>query len=97
MPRATVAANFHAPGAAAVLMSAADYRDSLRRLKPRVFVNGRRIESVSDEPLLAPGIAATGVAYDFGQTGIVTRHHRRAAGQGCRFTQPGAHGAPLCR
>lgn len=48
-----------------MLMSAADYRDSLRRLKPRVFVNGRRIDCVADEPLLAPGIAATGVAYDF--------------------------------
>jgi 4-hydroxybutyryl-CoA dehydratase/vinylacetyl-CoA-Delta-isomerase len=48
-----------------MLMSAAEYRESLRRLHPRVFVNGRGIESVADEPLLAPGIAATGVAYDF--------------------------------
>ena len=46
-------------------IDAAAYRDSLRRLKPRVFVNGQRIESVADEPLLAPGVAATGVAYDF--------------------------------
>ena len=48
-----------------MLMSADDYRDSLRRLKPRVFVNGEHIASVADSPLLAPGIAATGVAYDF--------------------------------
>ncbi|MEZ5849858.1 MAG: 4-hydroxyphenylacetate 3-hydroxylase N-terminal domain-containing protein [Hyphomicrobiaceae bacterium] len=48
-----------------MLMSAADYRESLRRYKPRVFVNGQRIESVADEPLLAPGVAATGVTYDF--------------------------------
>jgi 4-hydroxybutyryl-CoA dehydratase/vinylacetyl-CoA-Delta-isomerase len=48
-----------------MLMSGADYRESLRRYKPRVFVNGRQIESVADEPLLAPGIAATGVTYDF--------------------------------
>ncbi len=48
-----------------MLMTAADYRESLRRYNPRVFVNGRRIESVADEPSLAPGIAATGVAYDF--------------------------------
>lgn len=48
-----------------MLMSAAEYRESLRRYKPRVFVNGARIESVADEPLLAPGIAATGVTYDF--------------------------------
>ena len=48
-----------------MLMSADAYRESLRRLAPRVFVNGRRIESVADEPLLAPGVAATGVAYEF--------------------------------
>jgi 4-hydroxybutyryl-CoA dehydratase / vinylacetyl-CoA-Delta-isomerase len=46
-------------------MSAAAYRDSLRRYRPRVFVNGRRVESVADEPLLAPGIAGVGVTYDF--------------------------------
>ena len=48
-----------------MLMSAADFRDSLRAYRPRVFIDGRRIESVADEPLLAPGIAAVGVAYDF--------------------------------
>ncbi|HEX8168819.1 MAG TPA: 4-hydroxyphenylacetate 3-hydroxylase N-terminal domain-containing protein [Beijerinckiaceae bacterium] len=48
-----------------MLMSAADYRESLRRLSPRVFVNGRRVESVADEPLLAPGIAGVGVTYDY--------------------------------
>jgi 4-hydroxybutyryl-CoA dehydratase/vinylacetyl-CoA-Delta-isomerase len=48
-----------------MLMSAADFRESLRALKPRVFVNGQKVESVADEPLLAPGIAAIGVAYDF--------------------------------
>ena len=48
-----------------MLMSAADYRESLRRYRPRVFVNGARVENVADEPLLAPGIAAVGVTYDF--------------------------------
>jgi 4-hydroxybutyryl-CoA dehydratase/vinylacetyl-CoA-Delta-isomerase len=48
-----------------MLMTAADYRESLRRYQPRVFVNGDRIESVADEPRLAPGINAIGVAYDF--------------------------------
>ena len=47
-----------------MLMTAADYRDSLRRYSPRVFVNGNAVESVADEPLLAPGIAAVGVTYD---------------------------------
>src|SRR3712207_2401907 len=48
-----------------MLMTAADYRESLRRYSPRVFVNGSRVDSVADEPLLAPGIAAVGVTYDF--------------------------------
>jgi 4-hydroxybutyryl-CoA dehydratase / vinylacetyl-CoA-Delta-isomerase len=48
-----------------MLMSAADYRDSLRAYKPRVFINGSAVESVADEPLLAPGIAGVGVTYDF--------------------------------
>jgi len=48
-----------------MFMSSADYRDSLRGYTPRVFVNGRRVESVADEPLLAPGIAGVGVTYDF--------------------------------
>jgi 4-hydroxybutyryl-CoA dehydratase/vinylacetyl-CoA-Delta-isomerase len=48
-----------------MLMTAADYRDSLRGLHPRVFVNGQRVESVPDEPLLAPGINGVGVTYDF--------------------------------
>jgi hypothetical protein len=48
-----------------MLMTAEDYCESLRRLKPRVFVNGAQIESVADEPLLAPGVNAMGVTYDF--------------------------------
>ncbi len=48
-----------------MLMTAADYRESLRRLSPRVFIDGQRIASVADEPLLAPGIAGVGVTYDF--------------------------------
>ncbi len=48
-----------------MLMNAADYRDSLRRYSPRVFVNGERVDSVADAPSLAPGVAAVGVTYDF--------------------------------
>lgn len=48
-----------------MLMSAADYRESLRRSDPVVFVNGRRIESVADDPVFAPGINAIGITYDF--------------------------------
>ena len=48
-----------------MLMTAEDYRASLRQYTPRVFVNGQRVESVADEPLLAPGIAGVGVTYDY--------------------------------
>ena len=47
-----------------MLMTAADYRDSLRRHSPRVFVNGHAVPSVADEPLFAPGINAVGITYD---------------------------------
>jgi 4-hydroxybutyryl-CoA dehydratase/vinylacetyl-CoA-Delta-isomerase len=50
-----------------MLMTSAQYRESLRRYKPRVFVDGRSIESVADEPALQPGIQALGVTYDFAQ------------------------------
>ena len=46
-------------------MSAAEYRESLRRLKPRVFVDGRAVASVADEPSLQPGVNAVGLSYDF--------------------------------
>jgi 4-hydroxybutyryl-CoA dehydratase/vinylacetyl-CoA-Delta-isomerase len=47
-----------------MLLDAAGYRESLRACRPRVFIDGRRVESVADEPLLAPGIAGVGVAYE---------------------------------
>ena len=50
------------PGA---LMSSADYRESLRRLKPVVYVDGRHVDCVADDPALQPGINALGVTYDF--------------------------------
>ena len=47
-----------------MLMTAADYRESLRAYRPRVYVEGDLVESVADEPRLKPGIAAIGVTYD---------------------------------
>ncbi|MBC5782093.1 4-hydroxyphenylacetate 3-hydroxylase [Ramlibacter sp. USB13] len=55
----------NAPAATASLMTGDDYRESLRRLKPRVFVDGRRVESVADEPALRPGINAIALTYDY--------------------------------
>ena len=48
-----------------MFMTAADYRESLRRYRPRVFVDGERVESVADAPALQPGINALGVTYDY--------------------------------
>ena len=49
----------------AALMSGADYRESLRRYRPRVFVDGRAVESVADERAFQPGINAIALTYDF--------------------------------
>ncbi len=51
--------------ASSSMMSSAAYKESLRRLKPIVYVDGRKIESVADDPVLAPGVNALGVTYDF--------------------------------
>ena len=48
-----------------MLLSANSYRESLRRYHPRVYVDGRQIESVADEPSLAPGVNAVALTYDF--------------------------------
>jgi 4-hydroxybutyryl-CoA dehydratase/vinylacetyl-CoA-Delta-isomerase len=48
-----------------MLMSAGDYAESLRRLTPRVYVDGRRVDSVADDPALVPGVNAVGLSYDF--------------------------------
>jgi 4-hydroxybutyryl-CoA dehydratase/vinylacetyl-CoA-Delta-isomerase len=52
------------PVAPATSMSGADYRESLRRLRPTVYVDGRRIESVADAPELQPGVNALAYTYD---------------------------------
>ena len=49
------------------IMSAEEYRESLRSYSPTVFVDGERVASVADDPRLAPGIRAVGVTYDFAQ------------------------------
>jgi hypothetical protein len=38
-----------------MLLTAEEYRESLRRYRPRVFVDGEAVESVADEPRLTPG------------------------------------------
>jgi len=48
-----------------MLMSGADYRESLRRYRPKVYVDGAEVRSVADEPALAPGVNAIALTYDY--------------------------------
>ena len=48
-----------------MLMTSAEYRESLRSYAPRVYVDGTLVTSVADEPRLAPGVNAIGVTYDY--------------------------------
>lgn len=48
-----------------MLMTAREYEESLRACHPTVYVDGRRVESVVDEPALRPGINAVGLTYDY--------------------------------
>lgn len=54
----------NAPYVTQTLMSGDQYRESLRRLRPRVFVDGRAVESVADEPAFTPGLNAIALTYD---------------------------------
>lgn len=47
------------------MLSATEYRESLRRYEPTVYLNGRAVPSVVDEPAFAPGINALGITYDY--------------------------------
>ncbi len=47
------------------MMSGAYFRESLRGYTPRVFVDGREVASVVDEPALRPGVNALAYTYDF--------------------------------
>jgi 4-hydroxybutyryl-CoA dehydratase/vinylacetyl-CoA-Delta-isomerase len=51
----------------AALMSGDDYRESLRRYKPTVFVDARRVDAVADDPAFKPGINAIALTYDYAQ------------------------------
>ncbi|MEO7335504.1 MAG: 4-hydroxyphenylacetate 3-hydroxylase N-terminal domain-containing protein [Caldimonas sp.] len=48
-----------------MFMNAAEYKESLRRYKPRVFVDGEQLGSVADAASMQPGINALGVTYDY--------------------------------
>ena len=55
----------NAPAPTATLMSGDDFRESLRRYKPRVFLDGHQVGSVVDERGFGPGINAIALTYDY--------------------------------
>ena len=55
----------NAPATTALMMTGNDYRESLRRYQPKVFVDGRRVGSVVDEPAFQPGLNAIALTYDY--------------------------------
>ena len=55
----------NAPAPTATLMSGDDFRESLRRYKPRVFLDGQQVGSVVDERGFGPGINAIALTYDY--------------------------------
>ena len=55
----------NAPAPSAQMMSGDDFRESLRRYQPRVFLDGRLVDSVADERGFGPGINAIALTYDY--------------------------------
>jgi 4-hydroxybutyryl-CoA dehydratase/vinylacetyl-CoA-Delta-isomerase len=55
----------NAPAPTTTLMSGDDFRESLRRYKPRVFLDGQQVGSVVDERGFGPGINAIALTYDY--------------------------------
>jgi len=49
----------------ASLMSGDEYRESLRKCKPVVYMDGHVVESVVDEPGFKPGVNALAFTYDY--------------------------------
>jgi len=49
------------------LMTKTEYIESLRKLKPTVYMSGEKIENVLDNPRLRAGIEATGATYELAE------------------------------
>ncbi len=57
------------------LMTSGDYCESLREYSPNIYVQGARVDSVVEHPLLKPGINAIAMTYDF----AMEQNHRNYA------------------
>ncbi|MDA8125477.1 MAG: 4-hydroxybutyryl-CoA dehydratase, partial [Deltaproteobacteria bacterium] len=49
------------------LMTKNEYIESLRKLKPTVYMFGEKVENVVDNPRLRAGIEATGATYELAE------------------------------
>jgi aromatic ring hydroxylase len=49
------------------MMTARQYEESLRKLKLEVYMFGKRIESVVDDPIIRPSMNAVAVTYELAQ------------------------------
>lgn len=48
-----------------MLKTPEQFEDSLRELNPTVYIRGKKVESVVDEPLLRPGVNAISITYEY--------------------------------
>ncbi|HNR49952.1 MAG TPA: 4-hydroxyphenylacetate 3-hydroxylase N-terminal domain-containing protein, partial [Deltaproteobacteria bacterium] len=47
------------------LMNAREYEESLRKLGMRVYMFGRRVENVVDDPIIRPSMNAVAATYEY--------------------------------
>ena len=49
------------------MMDAKKYEESLRKLKPKVYMFGKRVENVVDDPIIRPSMEAVAATYELAQ------------------------------
>jgi 4-hydroxybutyryl-CoA dehydratase/vinylacetyl-CoA-Delta-isomerase len=72
------------------MMTGAEYVESLRRLKPRVYYKGERLAAPYDHPALAPHVRTAAVTYDLARSpdhaGVMTATSHLTGQRVSRFT-----------
>jgi 4-hydroxybutyryl-CoA dehydratase/vinylacetyl-CoA-Delta-isomerase len=81
------------------LMTKADYIESLRKLKPTVYMFGQKVEDVVENPRLRAGIEATGATYELAEVpeyrDLIVTHSKLIDEPINRFNNPPASIADL--
>jgi 4-hydroxybutyryl-CoA dehydratase/vinylacetyl-CoA-Delta-isomerase len=81
------------------LMTKAEYIESLRKLKPTVYMFGQKVEDVVDNPRLRAGIEATGATYELAEASeyrdLIVTHSKLIDEPINRFNNPPASIADL--